>query len=201
MIPQEAFRRIEEELQRQPLPVNHYRTLSGSGRSQAFGKVGKRCMPPDYSRQCWKRPYLYKLLLDFAESYVSIPFTSITVNQSYRAEPHKDKNNVGDSFLVAFGDYTGGELKIHEGDLSGSHDIRFKPIITDFSKVLHSVSDFQGNRYSLVFYTYKDNKFPDSILPPPSVVEIDGVWTFKRGDQIIKKNQGLPHPLKNRIKS
>jgi hypothetical protein len=50
------------------------------------------------------------LLLDFADKYVDISFNAITVNQNFKADKHKDKNNVGPSYLVAFGDYTEGEL-------------------------------------------------------------------------------------------
>jgi len=193
MIPAEEFADIISELKRQPLAVNAYRNKAGSGRSQAFGVVGRRSLPPDYSRLCWNRPYLYKLLLDFAKKWVGrIPFTSITLNQNYQAAPHKDKGNVGESFLVAFGDYQGGELEIHEGSGKGLYDVR-TPLIRDFSKVLHSVKDFTGDRYSLVFYTAKNAEN----LPPPSVEFQAGKWVFKRGNEVIK---GLPHPLKGRKK-
>lgn len=183
---------IIDELKRQKLPVNNYRNKSGSGRSQAFGIVCRRCLPPDYSRLCWQRPYLYKLLLDFGKKYVSIPFTSITVNQNYKASKHRDKGNTGQSYLVAFGNFTGGELEIHEGPLTGIHDVR-SPLITDFSKVEHSVRPFTGDRYSLVFYVAKKSEG----LPVPSIEQHHGKWVFKRGDEII---EGLPHPLKGRKK-
>jgi hypothetical protein len=128
--------------------------------------------------------------LEFGSKFVSIPFTSITLNQNYAAAKHRDKGNVGPSYLVSFGEYTGGALSIHEGDLSGSHDVR-TPLITDFSKILHSVEPFEGQRYSLVFYTAKKSEG----LPPPSVESVEGAWVFKRGDEIVK---GLPHPLKGR---
>lgn len=190
MIPASEFAEIISELKRQPIPVNAYRNKAGLGRSQTFGIVRRRSLPPDYSRLCWNRPYLYKLLLDFSKKWVNIPFTSITLNQNYKAAPHKDKGNEGDSFLVGFGEYQGGSLEIHEGNLKGEYDIR-TPIITNFSKVLHSVKDFQGDRYSLVFYTAKDAEG----LPPASVEFQDGKYVFKRGDEVIK---GLPHPLKGR---
>jgi len=196
-IPEEAFTLIIEELQRRPIGLNHYRKRTGDGRSLAWGVVGKRCMPPDYSRNCWMRPYLYKLLLDFADKYVDIPYTSITVNQNYQANPHYDRNNVGDSFLVAFGNYTGGNLVIHEGPQEGVHDICRKPIVADFSQALHSVQNFEGNRYSLVFYTYYDPRWTYD-LPPPSVIEVDGECAFMRGDELITKTEGLPHPLKRK---
>lgn len=198
-IPEEAFTPIIQELTRRPIGLNHYRKRAGDGRSLAWGVVGKRCLAPDYSRNCWVRPYLYKLLLDFADKYVDIPYTSITVNQNYQAIPHYDRNNVGDSYLVAFGDYTGGNLVIHEGDKEGVHDIRNKPVVADFSQILHSVQNFSGHRFSLVFYTYYDPRWTYD-LPPPSVVEVNGQWVFKRGDQLITKQEGMPHPLKGRSK-
>jgi hypothetical protein len=147
-------------------------------------------MPPDYSRQCWKRVHLYKLLLDFGASYVTdISWNAITVNQNYSAAPHRDRGNVGPSYLVAFGEYEGGALLMHEGDLSGSHDVRHTPLITDFAAALHSVAPWTGNRCSLVFYTTA-NTPPD--LPPPSVKMHNGRWTFFRGTEATTS---LPHPL------
>lgn len=195
-IPSEAFQDILDELQRQPLAVNAYRKRAGLGRSQTFGLVNRRCLPPDYSRECWKRPLLYKHLLDFAEKYVDISWNAITVNQGYRAAAHRDKGNEGVSYLVGCGDYQGGALQILEGDSKGVYDIRHRPIIESFGDKLHSVDEFQGNRISLVFYTLKFKGNPPT-LPPPSVTLIDGRWKFKRGEEVCN---GLPHPLKGRKK-
>lgn len=195
-IPPEAFDDILKELLRRPLPVNLFRKKVADGHSNAFGLVNRRCMPCDYSRLCWNRPYLYKLLLDFAEKYVKVPWTSITVNENYRAGPHTDRNNYGDSFLVAFGSYTGGNLKLHTQPPQ-SIDIKYKPLIMDFTQTTHSVEDFLGNRYSLVFYNLWSYKIPAG-LPPASVKEVDGKYVFYRGDEPIY--DGLPHPLKGRKK-
>jgi hypothetical protein len=181
---------IELELERLPISINKYRPSSGDGRSQAFGIVNRRCLPPDYSRQCWLRPYLYHLLLEYGRNHVPFAFTSVTVNQNYKADPHKDKGNVGQSYLVGFGDYTGGDLEIHEGPLKGLHDVR-TPIIADFTKILHSVKDFQGTRYSLVYYTCKKSEG----LPGASVEFQDSKWVFLRGGVVCKS---LPHPLAGR---
>lgn len=192
-IPSEAFNDILIELERRPLPRNDYRAKAGSGRSQAFGLVNKRCMPVDYSRQCWKRAKLYYHILQFAEKYVTIPWTSITLNQNYQCQKHRDKGNEGNSFLVAFGNYQGGRLRVYEGEYEGLHDIRHKPIVTDFSKVYHDVEAFTGNRYSLVFYTL--SKQPAEPLPPGKVVVEDGKYLFMRGDKVITEKEGIPHPL------
>ena len=191
-IPASEFSEIIKELERCPLPVNNYRNVSGAGRSQVFGVVNRRCLPPDYSRLCWGRTYLYKLLLDFAAKHVKIPFTSITLNQNYKAAPHRDKGNVGLSFLVGFGDYEGGELQMLEGSDSGTYNVNRLPITADFSTTLHAVKEYTGNRYSLVFYTAKKSGH----LPAPSVIFQNGKYLFKRGDEII--TTGLAHPLKGR---
>ena len=199
-IPKEAFEEIFLELKRKPLDRNDYRNKSGSGVSQAFGIVNKRSLPPDYSRQSWLRPYLHKILWDFGRQYVDISFNSVTVNMNYKADKHRDKNNKGDSFLVAFGDYTGGRLLIHEGDLSGAHNIQYRPIKTDFSKVLHSVEEWDGERFSLVYYTFARKGIVPQ-LPPCSIREENGQYWFYRGDEKITKKNGLPHPLRGRKKT
>lgn len=192
MIPPAAFAPILEELERKPLAVNLYREKCGAGRSQAFGVVNKRCQPPDYSRQNWKRPFLYKLLLDFGRDYVTdISWNAITVNVNYQAAPHRDRGNVGPSFLVGCGEYEGGALLIHEGDLSGAHNIRHTPLITDFAAVLHSVAPWTGNRVSLVYYTLKGV----GELPPPSVRQEGGRWHFYRGEQRIGPKGLGNHPI------
>ena len=197
IIPPEAFSEIIKELERQPLAINKYRLKSGSGRSQAFGVVNRRSQPPDYSRNCWCRPYLYYLLLEFGKQYVDLSFNAITVNQNYKAEPHRDKNNSGDSYLVAFGEYTGGELEMLEGPRAGSININCRPIREDFSKVLHSVKDFSGTRYSLVYYQFCKGSNPLD-LPPATVKIEDSKYYFYRGTEKITRKIGLPHNLKGR---
>ena len=69
-------------------------------------------------------------------------------------------------------------------------------IITDFSKVYHSVNEFDGKRFSLVYYTLVSKRpLPEE---KPSVVFENGSYIFKRGD--VKITNGLPHPLKGRKK-
>lgn len=196
-IPPEAFNDIIKELERKPLATNTRRAKSGVGRSQAFGIVNRRNHKPDYCRNCWLRPLLYHYLLEFGNKYVDLSFNCITINQNYQAQPHRDNNNKGDSFLVAFGDYTGGELEILEGEKKGVYNINKQPIKYDFSKVLHSVKDFTGNRYSLVYYLFDNKKIPLD-LPTASVKEEDGKYYFYRGDQKITKKEGLPHSNKGK---
>lgn len=190
-IPESAFEALIKELQEHPLPENKYRTTAGEGRSQALGIVNRRSLPADWSRQNWLRPKLFKLLKDFADKYVTIPYSSITVNQNYQAAKHRDKGNTGNSYLVAFGSYTGGELEILEGEAQGKHDIRWKPIVTDFSKAYHQVLPFQGERYSLVFYTIKN--IPAG-LPDGTVKEEKGKYVFYRGTEAMSASKKKKKP-------
>ena len=208
-VPASAFEELIIELGRKPIAVNSYRIKSGIGRSQCFGLVNKRCLPPDLSRQCFQRPYLYHLLCEYAEKHVPIEWDGVTVNMNYPCAPHTDKGNIGMSYIVAFGDYWGGRLKIAEHpDLSGgSFDIKMKPLLFDGSVLTHSVEVTQGPRFSLVYYRLKRNN------PATQGVQRKDYHAAIDADsnkwQIFKKNpdgsstmlQGLPHPLKGRKKS
>ena len=97
---------------------NKYRVKVGEGESQCLGIVSKRSAPADLSRQSWLHPELHFLLMQFSEKYVKpyISFTSIQVNKNYVCAPHKDTGNIGESYIVGFGDYSGGQLCIEDTD-------------------------------------------------------------------------------------
>jgi hypothetical protein len=191
VIPPEAFTELIAELERKPLHISTTRKIAGTGQSLAFGIVNRRRVPPDYSRNCWARPYLYKLILDFAQKYVDIPYQGIMLNQNYQAMKHRDRGNVGVSYLVAFGNYTGGELEVCEGEHAGKYNMNSKPIKLDFSQTYHMVHPFEGNRYSLVFYTLK--KQVPATVPPPSVVQQGTKWVFMRGNEVCTQLMDHPH--------
>lgn len=176
------FDEIIFELVRRPLVLSRTRVNAGVGRTQTFGIVRKRTTPPDYSRHCRDRPKLYQLLLKFGQEHVDIPWNAVTVNQNYQCLPHKDTNNVNDSWVVAFGDFSGGQLVV-EGLL---FDIKHKPVFGDFSRYLHSVMPFTGNRYSLVFHTCPGAA---DDIPPPSVRIVNGFYKFFRGEEMIEKKK------------
>jgi hypothetical protein len=186
---------IEGELSRRSLHINNFRRVAGRGRSQTFGVVFKRCLRPnyDYSVMCWKRPYLYYLLIEFGRQFINIPFNAITLNENYKCAPHMDNGNIGQSALVSFGSFTGGKLVVHGGIDDGSYDTRYSILTINLMNIIHSVSSFIGNRLSLVYYTVNHS----ITLPPPSVrLEDSGTYVFYRGDEPVL--DGLPHPLKNR---
>lgn len=81
-------------------------------------------------------------------------FSSIQVNKNNRTAKHKDSNNVGVSYILGLGDYTGGELIVYDenGKNPKKIDIKNKFYKFDGSKRPHETAPFKGTRYSLVFY-------------------------------------------------
>jgi hypothetical protein len=80
----------------------------------------------------------------------------VCLNKNVKCLPHFDGKNVGDSWIVAFGDFNqGGELEIY--DENGNIeliDIKYKPYCFNGAKVKHATAPFVGTRYSLIFYKY-----------------------------------------------
>lgn len=101
-------------------------------------------------------PELMDLFRSFIESlgkgYI---FEQVYVNYKVRCKPHLDSNNVGTSLLVGLGDYSGGESHLFTHGSENppvTIDIKSNYCMFDGSKLLHSSGDFEGDRYSLVFF-------------------------------------------------
>jgi hypothetical protein len=82
----------------------------------------------------------------------SFQYTSIQVNKNFQCAPHLDKNNVGDSVILACGLFTGGELNIDGEKI----DIKAKPLRFNGSKFIHWTMPFEGERYSIVWFSIKN---------------------------------------------
>ena len=201
-----AFRPLMDHLSKKNIQMNRYRKSVGDGRSQCFGMVRKRSQAPDLSRQSWLDAELHYLLMKFAALNVPIPFTSIQVNDSLKCASHKDKHNEGDSYIVGFGQYTGGEL-ILKGDGGGEFNIRHRPLLFNGSEIEHETKDFTGRRWTIVFHTLvSPPKFPmiRKLSDYEAVVQ-DGCYViawYRDGlpTMYLSKKNGLPHTLKGRKK-
>lgn len=91
-------------------------------------------------------------------------FTSLNLNKNYAARQHRDGNNFGPSMIAAFGDFSKGELNYWAEDdkqkkledLPAKADQCF-PIGSGLAlfngNSAHSVNDFEGSRYSVVYFT------------------------------------------------
>lgn len=82
-------------------------------------------------------------------------FTSVQYNKNHRTARHRDASNVGVSYIVGLGDYTGGELIIFDENEKNPvrHDIRNKFYTFNGSKYPHETAPYRGERYTLVFYS------------------------------------------------
>jgi len=203
-IPEIDFREILEYLEKKPIEINKYRLSVGIGRSQCFGIVGRRCLPPDLSRMSWRHAQLHKLLMDFAEKHVPISFTSIQINEDLACEEHIDKGNEGLSFIVGFSNrygYHGGELNIEGYD----HNIQYRGMLFDGSKMRHKTQPFRLKRYTLVYHTLAPKTRWALVVPAINEYEAvihEGVWKMRRisDNEYFFGKKGLDHPLK-KIKS
>lgn len=81
-------------------------------------------------------------------------FTSIQFNKNHRTAKHKDANNVGSSYIVGLGDYSGGDLVVYDEKGGNPKSLNIKNRFYKFNGSIlpHETAPFKGNRYTLVFY-------------------------------------------------
>lgn len=136
-------------------------------------------------------PQLCKLLVSALRAVdADFPFTSIQLNYNYASRPHVDKNNLGCSYIVGFGDYEGGQLWVEDeqagedgvnctlnaededvslqyragGSFLGRiEDIKDNWLQFDGNK-LHYTRPFSKNRYTIIFFTCDQyRKVPEDV--------------------------------------
>jgi len=152
-------------------PINYNRpnlkvNASEVHRGIALGLVCVRPLcrktPDDKFRQCcalkWKK---YQNILEISKKLFNeyspepdFKWTTIQYNSNQKSAKHKDKNNIGESYIIALGNYSGGRLKIwyeEHGDPEYV-DIKNKFYKFDGAKYYHETEDFEGERLSLVFF-------------------------------------------------
>ena len=101
-------------------------------------------------------------LMQLASMYIkeydpNFKYTSIQFAKCMHTPKHKDKNNVGDSVIVAFGDYTGGGLIMYDEEGNEHiHDIYHKPLVFNANENYHRTEDFVGTRFTITFFKIKD---------------------------------------------
>ena len=109
-----------------------------------------------------EHPELMDIFYEYRDHYFpDFLFDQVTINYSPKGtiiRQHLDKTNVGDSVLVAFGEYEGGKTyiaNIKDRNFTLT-DCRNKIEIFNGSQRKHGVTAItSGSRYSLVFYKNK----------------------------------------------
>ena len=158
----EIHKNIYEVLKTIKIPKSYSRpNVSGIRRYDKWKVYGNPCESCSFglvndffyktqniSRITLEYPEQYEKIEEYGKQICNHDFTSICINHNLKCEKHKDRNNVGDSTIVAVGDFYGGGLYV-EGEL---HDIHEKPLCFNGAKKEHWTEDFDGDRYSLVFF-------------------------------------------------
>ena len=161
----------------------------GSVNYRGQKSVGGKTKGP--SRYNEKFPKLYRLIKALIKEHnSSFPYTTIQVNKNVVSKPHVDKNNVGPSYVIALGDFEGGNLVIKGKE----YNIKNKWKKFDGTQG-HWITPFEGTRYSLVFFTH-------TFKPPcPSLrnVKVTTRGLYKN-DVLIEKYKNYSEFLLNRPK-
>jgi hypothetical protein len=140
------------------------------GGSSLYGTTWKSWITPELNRPPSEKykgqfktkllvehPYMDAIFREFANIYFPDFFwTQVQINKNYPIPKHIDSVNVGESYLCAFGDFTGGETVVDFGGM-GKYapcklNPRKKPVNFNGSKFEHWIEPFEGKRYSLVFF-------------------------------------------------
>lgn len=146
------------------------------GGSNLYGVTWRSYITKDRNRT--KSPYeklyytkLVDMYPDFAEIakefrdiyFPDFKYSQIQINKNQKIPAHKDSKNIGESVLVAFGDYAEGTglTAVDLGKTILYKDARIFPQKFNGSKFKHWVTDYEGTRFSLVYF---NNMKRDEIL-------------------------------------
>eukprot|EP00442_Polarella_glacialis_P009151 CAMPEP_0115083102 /NCGR_PEP_ID=MMETSP0227-20121206/20324_1 /TAXON_ID=89957 /ORGANISM="Polarella glacialis, Strain CCMP 1383" /LENGTH=509 /DNA_ID=CAMNT_0002471373 /DNA_START=78 /DNA_END=1607 /DNA_ORIENTATION=- len=138
--------------------------------SDTLGLLRDRCGDIHLTSATLRYPDVTRIISQWLKDRLSadaakkFTFTSLNLNCNYAARRHRDGNNFGPSFIAAFGPFTGGELNYWPEDdqackvekLEGSDSVAFdlnRGLALFNGNCAHSVNDFEGSRYSVVYFT------------------------------------------------
>jgi len=134
---------------------NRARKLGSIGRTITFGYGDTRHGIKDYSSNR-KYPELFHALAKFGNQVVpkGWDYNGITLNEGVKANKHKDSKNLGVSYIIGIGDFTGGGIKVWDGDDRDPKvfDLHDKPVVFNGGLLYHQTTPFKGERYTMIFY-------------------------------------------------
>jgi hypothetical protein len=123
---------------------------AGKGSKSGYRKIlSAKTRDPKYNKLYLETKRLMKL------KDPSFKFTSIQYNKNHRAARHRDAKNTGVSYILGLGNYKGGELIIFDENEKNpvKHNIKNKFHKFNGSIYPHETAPFDGERYTLVFYS------------------------------------------------
>jgi hypothetical protein len=127
------------------------------GRNMHFGYGDTRRGIKDYVTNA-RYPDLMKALVEYGNAIVPVGFhyNGITLNHNVKAKKHKDSKNFGDSYITGLGNYTGGTLNVYSNDTDcTAFDLLHKVVGFNGSELWHETNDFEGDRYTIIYYKQK----------------------------------------------
>ncbi|CAK9031953.1 Protein kinase domain-containing protein [Durusdinium trenchii] len=162
-----SFADVLEALEAEDIPESHRQNVKEKNERILGMCLGVTChwsKGATISSATRSRPSITSLLCRFAQQELpGFEFSSIQVNKDYKAAMHVDKNNLGPSFILGLGDYSGGWLWLDDGSKVGRvKNIRNRWFKFDGRKP-HCVTPFSGRRYTLVFFTYSNPKMATAL--------------------------------------
>jgi hypothetical protein len=129
-------------------------------RAFALGKVRRYDLPLELvtSQYNKKFPYLLELLRRLVRLHnPGFRYNAIQLNANVQTSPHYDKNNVGRSYCLAVGKYTGGGLTLYAdgGDVPTEvYRNKRKWVLYDGKRVKHgSAPVTSGTRFAIIYFT------------------------------------------------
>lgn len=143
------------------LPFNRQRLGFPKFHGGLFGTTQDRffTQPEGLSALTRRHPGQWEYLKNW--SYDNVPeeleWNTIQVNENLVCPKHKDKNNVGESFIISFGDYVGCNLVVDGVE----HDTRTGLIFNGFLSEHYNTPLVSGHKYSLVFFKSKLRHFSE----------------------------------------
>ena len=104
--------------------------------------------------QSLKSGELYELIMSMAPTDRPHGDWRVTINKNIQCYPHRDRGNVGRSYILFMGDYTGGELCFENGTVVSERDTWHE---IDGS-IVHWNTPIEGEKYSVILF----NKAPSA---------------------------------------
>ena len=137
---------------------NVYGTTCFSKVQNRFGTTEKIKNPDSdnyFTKLRGDYPEYQEIFEEFMQEYTEFDFNQVVINKDFKITKHLDASNVGESMIIALGDYIGGKLVIERNGGTEAVNIRHKFYKFNGSEEYHWVEDFENTRYSLVFYNIK----------------------------------------------
>ena len=99
--------------------------------------------------QSLKEGPLFDLILSLAPEDRPEGDWRITINKNIQCYPHKDRGNVGNSYILFLGDYTGGELCFEDGTVIAEQNTWHE---IDGSVVHWNTPITSGTKFSIILF-------------------------------------------------